>query len=67
MEAVDLDGSGRILVPERLVQFASLHHEVILLGVRDHMELWDARCRQAYMNQHGPKFDQVAEARFTNS
>ena len=40
MEAVDLDRTGRILIPERLVQFAGLEHEVVLLGVRDHLELW---------------------------
>src|ERR1700736_5581122 len=34
MEAVDVDGNGRILLPERLVQFASLQHDVVLLGVR---------------------------------
>src|SRR3954451_20706438 len=36
-EAVDVDGSGRVLIPERLVQFASLKHDVVLLGVRDHL------------------------------
>src|SRR5262245_11644047 len=40
-EAVDVDRSGRILIPERLVQFANLRHDVVLLGVRDHLELWD--------------------------
>src|SRR5262249_46778057 len=41
-EAVDVDKSGRTLVPERLVQFAALQHDVVLIGVRDHLELWDA-------------------------
>src|ERR1700716_1629620 len=34
MEAVDLDRTGQILIPDRLVQFAGLGHEVVLLGVR---------------------------------
>src|SRR5271155_1008000 len=38
METVEIDRTGRILVPERLVQFAGLEHEVVLLGVRDHLE-----------------------------
>src|SRR5438445_4662991 len=41
-EAVDVDRQGRILVPERLMQFAGLTAEVVLIGVRDHVELWDA-------------------------
>jgi MraZ protein len=64
MEAVELDGSGRMLIPERLVQFAGLTHEVVLLGVRDHLELWDAQRWQTYMQEHGPKFDKVAEGAF---
>src|SRR5271166_2440711 len=34
-EAVDVDRTGRILVAERLSQFARSQHEVVLIGVRD--------------------------------
>jgi MraZ protein len=63
-EAVDVDRSGRILIPDRLVQFAGLKHEVVLLGVRDHLELWDAERWQQYLAQHAPRFDAVAESAF---
>ncbi len=63
-EAVDVDRSGRILLPERLVLFAGLKHEVVLLGVRDHLELWDAERWQQYLTQNAPRFDAVAEAAF---
>ena len=59
-ESVDVDRTGRILIPERLVQFAGLQHEVILIGVRDHLELWDAQRWQQYLAQNGPRFDTVA-------
>src|SRR5438876_26558 len=42
-EAVDLDRAGRVLVPDRLAQFAGLQHEVTLIGIRDHLELWGAQ------------------------
>src|SRR5713226_8386165 len=48
-ESVDLDRAGRILISERLIQFASLTHEVILIGVRDHLELWDSSRWQQYL------------------
>jgi MraZ protein len=64
IEAVDLDKSGRVLLPERLVEFAGLQHEVVLLGVRDHLELWDAGRWQQFVAQNGPRFDAVAEASF---
>jgi MraZ protein len=63
-ESVDLDRSGRILIPERLGQFAGLQREVVLIGVRDHLELWDAARWQQYLTQHAPRFDQVAEGAF---
>jgi MraZ protein len=63
-EAVDVDRNGRILIPDRLVQFAGLTHEVMLLGVRDHLELWAAERWQQYLSQHASRFDAVAEAAF---
>ena len=64
MEEVDLDGSSRILIPDRLAQFAGLEHEVVLLGVRDHLELWNAARWSAYLAEQGPKFDKFAEEAF---
>lgn len=66
MEEVELDRTGRILIPDRLVQFAGLQHEVILLGVQDHLELWDAQRWQSFLQEHGPRFDKVAEGAFRN-
>ena len=63
-EAVDVDRTGRILVPERLLQFAGLVHEVIMIGVRDHLELWDVGRWQQYLTQNAPRFDAVAEGAF---
>jgi MraZ protein len=64
MEEVDLDRSGRILLPERLLPLAGLQRDVILLGVQDHLELWDAGRWQDFLNQNGPRFDAVAEGAF---
>jgi MraZ protein len=63
-ESVDVDRAGRVLVPERLVQFAGIRHEVVLLGVRDHLELWDAARWRQYLTDNAPRFDTVADAAF---
>jgi len=63
-ESVDVDRTGRILVPERLMKFAGLTQEVVLLGVRDHLELWDAVRWQSFVEQHAPRFDSFAENAF---
>jgi MraZ protein len=63
-ERVDVDRTGRILISERSVQFAGLRHEVVLIGVRDHLELWDAERWQQYLTANAPRFDAVAEGAF---
>jgi MraZ protein len=63
-EAVDVDRNGRVVMPERLTQFAGLRHEVVMIGVRDHLELWDAERWQQYLAQNAPRFDAVAEGAF---
>lgn len=63
-EAIDVDRSGRILMPDRLLQFAALAQDVVMIGVRDHLELWDAERWRNYLAQNAPRFDSVAEAAF---
>jgi MraZ protein len=63
-EAVPVDRLGRILIPERALQMAGLKQDLVLIGVRDHLELWDAARWQQYLDQHAPHFDTVAEGAF---
>jgi MraZ protein len=37
---VDLDGQGRVLVPANLRDWADLATDVVVVGSRDHVELW---------------------------
>jgi MraZ protein len=48
---VDMDGTGRILIPPELRQAASLAKEVMLLGMGRHFEVWDAASLQQ-VEQH---------------
>jgi len=40
-DEVDMDGTGRILVPPALRQYAGLDHRVVLVGQGAKFELWD--------------------------
>src|SRR5580693_4571678 len=40
-ECVELDAQGRMRVPPALAKLAALEREAVLLGVHDHLELWD--------------------------
>jgi MraZ protein len=38
---LDPDGQGRVLIPERLLAKAGIGKDVVLIAVRDHLELWN--------------------------
>ncbi len=39
-QETELDRQGRVLVPQRLRDFAGLGSEALVLGARDHAEIW---------------------------
>ena len=36
------DGQGRIVIPERLREFAGLQRDIVVIGALDRIEFWDA-------------------------
>ena len=63
-EKVEWDGQGRIRIPERLAEFAQLKRDVMLLGVRDHAEIWDKGIWNEFEQRHSARFDEMAQAAF---
>jgi len=63
-ERIELDGQGRIRIPPELASLAGLTKEVVLVGVRDHLELWDLQRWQDYVTQQQAQYDQLAERAF---
>jgi MraZ protein len=59
-ERLDLDSQGRVRIPERLVQFGQLKQDVVLLGVHDHVEIWDKALWERFLGDHSPEFDKLA-------
>jgi MraZ protein len=44
----DVDGAGRILIPDFLKEFADLRSRVILAGVSDRVEIWNDKAWEEY-------------------
>jgi len=44
----ELDGQGRIKLPARLLEFAGITKDVTIIGVYDHIEVWDRTAWAAY-------------------
>lgn len=63
-QAMELDGQGRLRVPPELAELAGLTKEAVLVGVHDHVELWDRERWDQYVAQKQANYDQIAEAAF---
>jgi MraZ protein len=61
---VELDGQGRLLLNDKLRKRAGLKDRVTLVGVRDHIELWNSQDWERYLSDHMTQYQQqVLQAR----
>lgn len=60
-QEVDVDSSGRILVPDFLKDRASLNSKIALVGVQNRIELWNEETWNGYKKVVEGQADQLAE------
>jgi MraZ protein len=61
---VELDRQGRLLINEKLKQRAHLGANLTLVGVRDHIEVWNSEDWERYLSDNlNPYQAQVSQAR----
>lgn len=58
---LQVDSAGRILVPSILREHAHLEADISLLGVNDHLELWDRNLWLEYRNRVMDVLPEIAE------
>ena len=56
---VELDASGRILIPEKLRAATGLDKDVVILGVGDRAEIWPKKDWTPYEAAHLKKLDHI--------
>ncbi len=57
----ELDRQGRIMLAPPLIEHANLRREVVVAGVRDHLELWEPGAWKREIDDVGGSADLVAE------
>ncbi|MHC4076336.1 MAG: division/cell wall cluster transcriptional repressor MraZ [Planctomycetota bacterium] len=61
---VELDRQGRLLLNDRLRKRAGLKDKIMLVGVRDHIELWNSASWEKYVAGHMSQYQkQMSQAR----
>lgn len=55
------DKQGRVMVPQALLQAADIDREVMVVGVLDHLEIWDREGWRRYMKQVEESVEDAAE------
>ena len=58
---VNVDSQGRILVPDYLRRYAGLDKEVVVAGLYNRIELWDASKWQNYKAETEASSNNIAE------
>ena len=57
----EVDGAGRVLIPDHLKSFASLHTKAVIAGVSDRVEIWDEAAWKTYTKTIERDADAFAE------
>ena len=56
-----LDGQGRILIPEYLKQHAGIKQDVVMIGVSDRIEIWAKEKWKQFFESNQGSFEALAE------
>lgn len=56
-----LDGQSRITIPKNLLLFAGIENEVLILGVLEHIEVWNPGDYKKYLASQEKSYEEVAQ------
>ena len=58
---MDVDKLGRVQIPTALLNKFNISREVIVLGIGDHIEIWDQKKYAEYEASVKDEFENIAE------
>jgi MraZ protein len=57
----ELDRQGRVMIPAALSNYAEIEREVVVAGMRDHLEIWDRAAWREHLREVEGSAEHVAE------
>lgn len=64
---VELDKQSRLRIPAELLQWAEASDEVVVVGVRDHFEIWSADRWEEFVASRDSNYEDLAVTAFAQS
>ena len=61
----NFDKQGRISISSPLMKYAELDHECVIIGVNDHLEVWNKDRWEDFMDANEYEFSDIAEHLFS--
>lgn len=58
---LELDKQGRVQIPTQLLNQYKIGKDVIIIGVGDHIEVWDKAIYEKYESEANENFEEIAE------
>ena len=59
---MDVDKLGRVQIPTALLNKFNISREVLVLGIGDHIEIWDQKKYEEYESSIKDEFENIAES-----
>jgi MraZ protein len=66
VQEIELDGQGRVVIPDYLKSFAAIKKDVIIVGVSERIEIWDKTSWNSFFAENSKKFEDISERLFRN-
>ena len=60
-QEVEFDKAGRLSIPQSLREYANLEKDCTVLGVANHVEIWDSNAYKQYLEACEEAFNAAAE------
>ena len=64
---VSIDKQGRVNIPISLSSYASLDKDCSIIGVDDHIEIWNTEIWNKYLSDNEPNISDIADKLFSKS
>lgn len=56
-----LDSQSRLLVPKKLIDFAGIEKDVLILGMNQYIEVWNPKFYEEYLKEIEQPYEEIAK------